>query len=90
MPPELNLISSKGEVTEVENAPLAPWIDLPRPAMTKLDHRVRQNNTTGKSPKVCPALAAKIFRLTRRANQCFDSARLTADEGRVAIVRNVR
>ena len=29
------------------------------------------------SPKVCPALRAKIFRLTRRANQRHNSARLT-------------
>src|SRR5437899_5047253 len=29
-----------------------------------------------------PALRAKIFRLTRRANQPHNSARLTADEGR--------
>jgi hypothetical protein len=34
----------------------------------------------------CPALARKIFRLTCRANQWFDSARLTREEGRVAIV----
>jgi hypothetical protein len=27
------------------------------------------NNPTGKSPKVCPAPRAKIFRFTRRANQ---------------------
>ena len=30
---------------------------------------LRQINPTGKSLKVCPALRAKIFRLTRRANQ---------------------
>ena len=51
---------------------------------------LRQINPTGKSLKVCPALRAKIFRLTRRANQCSFYARLTADEGRVAIVTNVR
>ena len=32
----------------------------------------------------------KIFRLTRRANQGHSSARLTRDEGRVAIVTNAR
>jgi hypothetical protein len=37
----------------------------------------RQDDTTGKSPKVCPALPQKIFRLTRRANQHYGSARLT-------------
>jgi hypothetical protein len=41
------------------------------------DIRVRQNNPAGKSPKVRPDPAAKIFRLTRRANQCFGFARLT-------------
>ena len=51
--------------------------------------RLRPIGTTGKSPKVCPLPRAKIFRLTRRANQCSFFARLTADEGRVAIVTNV-
>jgi hypothetical protein len=37
----------------------------------------RQDDTTGKSPKVCPAPPQKIFRLTRRANQHYGSARLT-------------
>jgi hypothetical protein len=37
----------------------------------------RQNNATGKSPKPCPALSEKIFRLTCRANQWFSSACLT-------------
>jgi hypothetical protein len=39
--------------------------------------RLRQINTTGKSPKVCPAPRAKINRWPRRANQKFNSARLT-------------
>src|SRR5258707_12109768 len=30
--------------------------------------RRRQNNPTGKSPKTCPDLRAKIFRFRRRAN----------------------
>jgi hypothetical protein len=34
---------------------------------------LRQNNPTGKSAKTCPALRAKIFRLTRRANQRYGS-----------------
>src|SRR5439155_5390002 len=46
--------------------------------------------TSGKSAKTCPALRAKIFRLTRRANQCSFFARLTADEGRIMIVTNAR
>ena len=58
-------------------------------AMTMWLLWVRQINPTGKSPKVCPALAEKTFRFRRRANQHYDSARLTADEGRVAIVTNV-
>src|ERR1700675_5106672 len=45
---------------------------------------------TGKSPKSCPALSEEIFRLSRRANQWFDSARLTRQEGRLAIVTNAR
>src|SRR5438034_155084 len=48
------------------------------------------NCPTGKSAKSCPALRAKIFRLTRRANQCSFFACLTADEGRIMIVTNVR
>jgi hypothetical protein len=47
-------------------------------------------NPTGKSVKTCPALARKIFRLTRRANQRYQFARLTRQEGRLAIVTNVR
>lgn len=47
-----------------------------------LDTQLRQNNTTGKSVKTCPAPRAKIFRLTCRANHRHNSARLTADEGR--------
>jgi hypothetical protein len=33
---------------------------------------------------------SKIFRFRRRANQWFDSARLTRQEGRIMIVTNVR
>jgi hypothetical protein len=43
---------------------------------------------TGKSPKVCPALSGKIFPLPCRANHGHDSARLTRQEGRIAIVTN--
>jgi hypothetical protein len=66
---------------------------------TKLLRLARKRNpgatTATKQPdeqisKVCPALRTKIFRLTRRANQRHYFARLTADEGRVAIVTNVR
>ena len=46
--------------------------------------RVRPNDPTGKSAKTCPALVRKIFRLTRRANQRYASARLTRYEGRCA------
>jgi hypothetical protein len=51
--------------------------------------RLRQNNPPGKSPKVCPALAQKIFRLSRRANQRYQLAPSHPDEGRLAIVTNV-
>ena len=44
---------------------------------------------SGKSPNSRLALHVKIFRLTQRPNHCLTSARLTADEGRVAIVTNV-
>src|SRR5215208_4459548 len=37
---------------------------------------------TGKSPKVCPALHAKIFCFRSHANHRHNSACLTADEGR--------
>src|SRR5437773_8857170 len=47
-----------------------------------LDAQLRPIGTTGKSPESCPVPFAKIFRLTRRANQSHNSARLTADEGR--------
>jgi hypothetical protein len=49
-----------------------------------------QNCLTGKSVNGCPASHAKIFRLTRRANQRYQFARLTRQEGRLAIVTNVR
>jgi hypothetical protein len=56
--------------------------------------RCVKNNPTGKSlplrsRSIGPALARKIFRLTRRANQRYDSARLTRQEGR-AHVTNAR
>jgi hypothetical protein len=44
----------------------------------------------GQINKSCPSLRAKIFRLTRRANQRYQFARLTRQEGRLAIVTNVR
>jgi hypothetical protein len=43
----------------------------------EVEKMVRQNNPTGKSAKTCPALQRKIFRLTRRANQRYQLARLT-------------
>jgi hypothetical protein len=44
----------------------------------------------GQISKSCPAPREKIFRLTRRANQRYQLARLTRQEGRLAIVTNVR
>jgi hypothetical protein len=52
--------------------------------------RLRQDNPSGKSPNTCPVLPRKIFHLTRRANQRYYFARLTRQEGRLAIVTNVR
>src|ERR1700676_2315338 len=43
---------------------------------------MRQNNTTGKSPKICPALRVKIFPLPRRANQKSNSRHPVPPEGR--------
>ena len=45
-----------------------------KPAMTMWRRWLRQNNTTGKSPKTCPSLRAKIFRFPRRANQRYQLA----------------
>jgi hypothetical protein len=42
---------------------------------------LRQINPTGKSATTCPVLRAKIFRLTRRANQCSFFACLTQLRG---------
>jgi hypothetical protein len=54
------------------------------------DARLRQTGTTGKSVKTCPALGAKIFCFRSHPNQSHNSVRLTADEGRFAIVTNAR
>ena len=43
-----------------------------------------ENCPTGKSAKTCPALLAKIFRLTRRANHLYKLAPSHPDEGRIA------
>jgi hypothetical protein len=48
-----------------------------------------QFHLSGKSLKTCPALSAKIFRLTPRPNQRHNSARLT-HRGALAIVTDVR
>src|SRR6202011_5036558 len=53
----------------------------PRASTTFMQH-LRQSNPTGKSPKVCPALRAKIFRLPRRANQLHNSRHPVPPEGR--------
>src|SRR5260370_32857126 len=53
---------------------------------TKLLSRFNKSTRRANHPKPCPARFGKIFRLTRRANQCFRSARLTRLEGRLAIV----
>ena len=63
-------------------------------AMAKLNLRVRQNNPTGKSlpgfRNPCPAPRAKIFRFRRRANQWFESARLTQERGGSRSSRTLR
>ena len=45
-----------------------------RRAIAKWRFRLRPIDPTGKSPKVCPSLCAKRFRLTRRANQSYQLA----------------
>jgi hypothetical protein len=59
-------------------------------AMTKCVVVCDKTTRRANNSKVCPSLHAKIFRSRRRANQRHNSARLTADEGRFAIVTNVR
>src|SRR5258705_13820658 len=59
-------------------------------AMTKRRFHCDKTTRRANQLKVCPALRTKIFRLTRRANQRHYFARLTADEGRIMIVTNVR
>src|ERR1700738_4873272 len=54
----------------------------PKSARATLPEPVRQSNPTGKSPKVCPALRAKIFRFPRRANQPHNSLHPVPPEGR--------
>jgi hypothetical protein len=44
---------------------------------------------SGKSPEACLAFRAKIFRFTFDPNHRFNFARLTAHEGRLAIVTDV-
>jgi len=48
-----------------------PYELLRFPRKRNLMQQPRQNNPAGKSPKSCPALARKIFRLTCRANPWF-------------------
>jgi hypothetical protein len=57
--------------------------------MTIWTIRVRQNNSTGKSPKSLSSPSRKNIPLNVRRKSVLYSARLTADEGRVAIVTNV-
>jgi hypothetical protein len=61
--------------------------------MTAREEKIGRNDAMvsppGKSSKVRPVLDTKIFCLTWKPNQHFNFARLTADEGRLAIVTNV-
>jgi hypothetical protein len=62
--------------------PTLAMIRTPRASWHKLSKQFQRD-----LPR--PLLPRKTFRFRRRANQHYDSARLTADEGRVAIVTNV-
>jgi hypothetical protein len=70
------------------------WMSRPRMvesaprARMKLRERVRQNNTTGKSPKVCPALRAKIFRFHRQVETPYQFPPSCPTRGALAIVAN--
>jgi hypothetical protein len=62
-------------------------------AMTLIEHAMHHHPRRSCAPdgqitKTCPAPSEKIFRLTRRANQFYRLARLTRQEGRIAIVTN--
>jgi hypothetical protein len=59
-------------------------------ALQKLATLLSQNCLPGKSAKTCPALRAKIFRLTRRANHLYKLAPSHPRQGRFANVTNAR
>src|SRR6476620_5452830 len=59
-------------------------------AMTNQRFRMRPIDPTGKSPKVCRVPRAKIFRLTRRANQRYLLAPSHPMRGALRNVTNVR
>ena len=61
------------------NPTAAPGVALAEPGQITSDFQ-----------KSCQARKSKIFRFPRRANQRHKSARLTRQEGRIAIVTNVR
>src|SRR4051794_39442460 len=52
------------------------------PPSSRISNKCDLPDTTGKSPKSCPAPREKIFPLRRRANHFYNSARLTRHEGR--------
>jgi hypothetical protein len=57
--------------------------------MTNWRFRLRPIDPTGKSPKVCPSLRAKRFRLTRRANQSYQLAPSHPTRGALRTSRSV-
>src|SRR6476620_7739050 len=59
-------------------------------AMTNQRFRMRPIDPTGKSPKVCRVPRAKIFRLTRRANQRYLLAPSHPMRGALRNVTNAR
>jgi hypothetical protein len=73
---------------DIRNAPAAPWTESLRLQRGKPQFPLRQNNPTGKSPKVCPAPREKIFLFFRIGNPGYDLPS-RPERGALAIVTNV-
>src|SRR5882757_6515622 len=75
----------KASTSVPDNRRRGVWVP-DRARFARLSGTTSKSQPDGQIKKSCPAPRAKIFRLTRRANQGHDSARLTRQEGRLAIV----
>jgi hypothetical protein len=70
-----------------ETHPESFWSSRRSPVTISAKGEIRLNF---QRDSICPVPRAKKFRFRRRANQWLLSARLTRQEGRLAIVTNVR